>query len=346
MEYKVIGINSGLGVSLYPFKWDLIANLEERGIFHTKNDELWKANFKKPLFRKYEDMIAHLKSEKIKPNIIISSPDCGSGSILRYSRSKKLGDHTKNHSLLTFFRSIKEIKPRFFLFENLEGLFKSFPEKRFDKMLKKYHLVKHIGSVAEYGNSQISRVRLVVVGIKKKYKPEKSLEYWKDIFSIPKIFYAPKTCADLYGDLPETSLSKLGHIRELPGITITMHSRCRMTIDKAREIWQTQLVNKKRWEVKDRKYTTAPGVYRNLLNDYPATARKANRQFDHNGRMLTPRQLARVQGVPDTFQIYNDENNTNYWINKGRTLVTKTPPMEISKWFVYCLDNFFKLNSK
>lgn len=343
MEYRVIGVNSGMGVSLFPFKWDLIANLEERAIFHTKGDKTWVANFKKPLFRKYEDLTKFLEKEKIKPNIIISSPDCGSGSILRLSRAKKLGNHRENKSLATFIRAVLDIKPRFFLFENLETLFESIPEKEFDEVFEKYHLIKHIKSVAEFGNSQITRKRLVIVGVKKKFRPERNFDFWEDVFSIPRAFYHPKGCDKLYGDLPKAMDSSIGHVRELPGQMVTMYSGFKCTVGQATTHWQTQLVNKKRWEVTDRKFSTAPGVYRNLATDYPATARKANRQFDHHGLMLTPRQLARIQGVPDSFKIYYEEGDHQYWINKGRALVTKTPPMEISDWFLYCLDNLEKL---
>lgn len=342
MEFKVLGINSGIGVSLHPFKWHLIGNMEQRGIFHTKKDEQWKSNFKAPLWRTYEDCKNWLSNEKIKPNIIISSPDCGSGSILRLSRAKKLGDHNKNESLQTFIQSVQELKPRFFLFENLDGLFKSIPEEKFDKIFKKYHLVKYTTSVSAFSNSQVSRKRLVVVGIKK--KAGIPIEKCKEIFSLSSLPPHLKTCRALYGDLPEGMDSKICHIRELPGNIVTMYSRFKLTIGEIRKIWQTEFAGKKRWEVKDRKFTTAPGVYRNLAEDYPATARKANRQFDHNGQMLTPRQLARIQGVPDSFKLHCEEPNYGYWINKGRVSVTKTPPYEVSVWFKECLENYYFKN--
>jgi site-specific DNA-cytosine methylase len=338
MEFRVLGINSGIGVSLHPFKWDLIGNLEIRGVFHSKKDDQWKANFKTPLFKKYNELKTFLKKEKVKPNIIISSPDCGSGSILRLSRAKKLGNHKKNESLLVFFKAIKKYKPRYFLFENLETLFQSFPKEEFEQLLKKYRLIYHVGPVSKWGNSQIHRKRLVIVGVKKKYHPEID---WEKVFSIPAYLDNPQYCEKLYGDLPEHQVMNMGHVRELPGNLITMYAGFKCTIAQAKNHWQTELHNKKRWEVKGRKFSTAPGVYRNLAQDYPATARKANRQFDHNGHMLTPRQLARVQGVPDQFNIYVSEENIGYWINKGRCAVTKTPPYEISVWFKQCLDDLY-----
>jgi asparagine synthase (glutamine-hydrolysing) len=48
-----------------------------------------------------------------------------------------------------------------------------------------------------------------------------------------------------------------------------------------------------------------PGVYRNLANEYPLTARKQNRQFNSLGYIMSPRELARIQGLPDDFKIRN-----------------------------------------
>ena len=337
MIIKVLGINSGLGVSLYPFRPYLIGNIETRRVFHTKKDEQWQSNFTKPLHKDFRTGIEWAKTQK--PNVVIGSPDCGAGSVLRYSRAKELGDNNKNKSLLEFIEGVKTLKPKFFLFENLEGLFKSFKEKKFDKVFKKYHLIKYNVPVSVFGNSQTTRKRLVVVGIRKSL-PEQD---WNDIFSIDPELNNPKTCDRLYGDLMDFTSSSIGHVRELPGNSITMYAGYKITIAEATRHWQTELEGKRRWEVKGRKFINAPGVYRNRAEDFPNTARKASRQFDHHGKMLTPRQLARIQGVPDSFKIFISESNLGYWINKGRLTVTKSPPMEISTWFRDCLERYMEL---
>jgi site-specific DNA-cytosine methylase len=48
---------------------------------------------------------------------------------------------------------------------------------------------------------------------------------------------------------------------------------------------------------------------------------------------MSPRELARIQGVPDSFKIHLDKDNLQYWINKGRASVTKCPPYQIAQWF-------------
>lgn len=340
-NYNVLGISSGFGVSLFPFKERLVANIEGRGIFYTPKCEQWKLNFGKiPIYRTLPPEKSHF------PNIdvVISSPDCGSGSIFRLSRAKKLGNHNKNASLLMFFTGIKLYKPKFFYFENLDGLFKSFKEKKFRKILKKYRLVIYNEPVSAWGNSQIHRKRLVIIGIRKDL-PKRL----KKCFRLPKSGEL-KTCLELYGDLngkafgpmKDEALLRLAALREPIDSVISIHARKKMSLADIRDEWRNRLKGKKRWEVEGGNFSTAPGVYRNMDDDYPATARKANRQFDQEGYTLTPRHLARIQGIPDHFHIHIDPDKPGYWINKGRTVVTKTPPYEISVWFKSCLKKAFK----
>lgn len=338
--YQVIGISSGGGVSLFPFKKHLIGNIESRAIFHTPHNNQWEANFGKiPLYRDFK----FFQKGYIPADVVISSPDCGSGSVLRFSRAKKMGDHKKNHSLALFFEGIQLYQPYFFLFENLDGLFKSFPRDEFTQILNNYRLIIHSAPVSMWGNSQIHRKRLVIVGIREDISPKVDR-----YFKLPDYRDQNQTCKELYGDLDNVrSFSDAvdkAHIREDLFQEITIYAGKKMLVSEIMKHWQSELKGKRRWEVTDRKFTTAPGVYRNRGNDYPATARKANRQFDHHGLMLTPRQLARIQGVPDDFKILVHDQKLGYWINKGRALVTKTPPMEISQWFKRKLDKTKNLN--
>jgi site-specific DNA-cytosine methylase len=333
MNYKVLGVSAGGGVSLYPFKKHLTMNIESRSIFHTPDEIQWKANFGDIPFTHGKNLVCDGY-----PDVIISSPDCGSGSILRMSRAKKYGNHKENYSLTIFFAAITMGKPKFFLFENLEGLFRSYSLEDFQKMVPNYRLIIHNASVAFWGNSQIHRKRLIIVGIRKDLSP-KIDKYFK----LPDYRHKNKTCRELYGDLDDIWADlRLGHVREDPKELCTIHAGRKLKILEIMK-WWLENPNAKRWKVEGKKFTTAPGVYRNRLKDYPATARKANRQFDHNGYMLTPRQLARIQGIPDEFILYISRDKLNYWINKGRALVTKTPPYEISVWFKKKLEKTYKI---
>jgi site-specific DNA-cytosine methylase len=342
MDYKVLGVSAAMGVSLHPFGPHVIGNIESRAIFQSQGDRQWNINFKGiPLWKKEYPT-------NLEPDVVIGSPDCGSGSILRMSRAKEYGNHKENKSLALFMKGVDQYNPKFFLFENLDGLFKSFPEEEFDAAFPNYRLVKHVASVAQWGNSQLTRVRLIVVGIRKDL-PKKIDKRFK----LPNYRDRMKTCFELYGDLDEPkglykgSESKLstafGHMREATTSPVTMYGGYKTTLGDVKKEWNTTLKGSKRYIADGRKYKTAPGVYRNTKLCYPATARKAQRQFDHNGLVLTPRQLARIQGVPDDFRIYLSVDKLNYWLNKARAAVTKTPPYEISVWFKRKLEKTYNL---
>ena len=79
---KVLGVSAGQGALLFPFKENLVANIEPRAVFHTKNEEQWKLNFGDTPFLRNE------LPDNIKADVIISSPDCGASSIMRLYKVK------------------------------------------------------------------------------------------------------------------------------------------------------------------------------------------------------------------------------------------------------------------
>ena len=77
-KLKVLGVSAGAGILLFPFRKNLIANIETRGVFYTKGLEQWKLNF---------GGISYYKNETF--------PDCKSRlwSIFYYEafKSKRIG---------------------------------------------------------------------------------------------------------------------------------------------------------------------------------------------------------------------------------------------------------------
>jgi site-specific DNA-cytosine methylase len=326
---EVLGVNGGNGVILFPFKKYLIANVEPRSLFKTPGNVQWKANFgsipliNESTFDKCWDKYDSLDLNN--PDIIVGAPDCGDSSVLSYSRRKKLGNPKENLSLLLFFEFVNRLQPKVFMMENLPKLLETISTSDFDEQFPQYELIYHTQSVGQWGNSQLSRVRLVVVGIRRDIATKELRKGLKTLFRVRSLKYSGVLISNL-GD-------STGQETEDPGESITLYAGYKDLISNITQEWNTRLVGKKRWTVEGRNFTTAPGVYRNVEFDYPATARKANRQFNHKGLMMSPRELARIQGVPNRFIIYMEKSRLNFWINKGRTTLTKTPPMEISRWF-------------
>lgn len=337
---NVLGICGGNGVILYPFRKYLIANLETRSLFKTTGNPQWKANFGEiPLINEATAEKCWEKYDKLNlksPDVIIGAPDCGDSSILSYSRRKKLGNPKENLSLLLYFESIDRLKPKIFLMENLPKLLETITKDDFTEIFNQYELIYHTCSVSQWGNSQIARVRLVLIGVRRDIKTPELVKCLSKPYKVRSLKYS--------GKLGLNMGAATGQETEHPSESITLYAGYKDKISNITWEWNTRLRGKKRWTVEGRKFSTAPGVYRNLADDYPATARKANRQFNPNGSMMSPRELARIQGVPDRFIIYMEKARLNYWINKGRVTVTKTPPMEISRWFKLQLCKHLKLD--
>lgn len=334
MKLKVLGVNCGNGVMIYPFKDHLLANIETRSDYGTPDDIQWKLNFGSIPLYKQKPKLKRFKGV----NIVISHPTCGHSSMLAYSRGKKLGDGKADKTMKLFVKTIDYLKPQVFLFENLVTLFKSFPELEFDQVFGDYHLRKIVDSVSIFGNSQVSRERLVIVGVRKDQK------FWKTAdFPIPsKNTISLKQVWELEWGLGKRDES-LCNVREADDKVVCMEKNFKkLNLAQVREIWNSKkMEGKKKWDATTTgkgNMRNLPGVYRNLATDFPLTARKQNRQFNSNGFIMSPRELARIQGIPDTFKLWYDPSRDQYSINKARTTATKCPPFEIGQWFFNCIS--------
>lgn len=342
MKLKVLGIACGNGVMVYPFKEHLVANIEPRSEYKTPGNIQWHLNFgETSLFNAGTDKPLSFKRIK-KCNIIISHPTCGYSSALAYSRGKKLGDGKKDNTLALFITAVKKVKPKLFLFENLTALFKSFPESEFDSIFKGYTLIKYNVPMSAFGNSQISRQRLVIIGIRKGENIFTSSDFLlpkQESIKLKKVFELESKLV-----YPNTALC---HIREDENLVVCMEKNFRkLTLKEIKAEWNSKkYINRKKWDATTTgkgKMKNLPGVYRNLADGYPLTARKQNRQFNSKGDIMSPRELARIQGIADSFKLWYDPKTKQYCINKARITATKTPPMELGQYFYQCITNKLK----
>lgn len=322
---NVLGICAGNGVCLYPFKlnpnFNLIGNVEPRSIFYTKCQKQWKSNFGNlPMVKLLEE----IKCQKV--DVIIGHPDCGDSSILRMSRSKSFGDVLSNRSLNIFIDSINLFTPSYFLLENLPGLLKNLSiEELSERFGGRYTLSKVVAPVSLFGNSQVSRVRLVIVGTLVNIPP----------CTFPKSYPHDPLNAEAF-ELGLEPLPELGHVREpLSKLCNLYHPDGRRQIAywEAMERWVELGPSAKRWPVGG-VMNNQPGVSRNIVGEPPLTVRKQNRQFGTQGYVLSPREMANIQGVPSCFKIFINQDQIVYWLNKSRASVTKTMPYEIGLWFM------------
>lgn len=326
---NVLGISAGQGALLFPFRKHLLGNIEPRGVFHTPGEEQWKANFGDIPF--YKGYCLQEFDEKI--DIIISSPDCGASSIMRLSKVKELGNPKDNRSLSLVIEGINYYKPKIFLIENLPRLLSLLPNEYLQEALKDYKLIFHERSVSDYGNSQVSRKRLVIVGVHKK-AGKKYLNAFNEVFQVK----TPTITRELlfespYGsnyNIPIEKTLAMYDYRKLP-------AKKNLTVRKIQLLWNSDFKNEKKWPIKTAKMSTLPGVYRLELDKAPLTLRPVDRQFRPDGYPLGILDFKAIMGFPKAYKIFMDEGNYLYWLNKARYTIAKGSVYEVGIWFKKCL---------
>lgn len=329
-KIRVLGIAAGQGALLYPFlnqeKCKIIANIEPRGVFHTPKEEQWKLNFGKiPFTRGGFD-------PNWKPNVIVSSPDCGASSIMRLSKVKQLGNPEENKSLNLVVEGILFYQPRIFLIENLPRLLSLIPKSYFEEAFKDYHLIFHEFSVSEFGNSQVSRKRLIIIGVKSRAY----LKYLQHIFPVNKLKFTRDTL--------EPAQTGRNNINYLPPLnkTLAMYdyrklpNKICLTVQQIHDLWVEDFKNEKKWPIKTAKMATLPGVYRLEADKYPLTVRPADRQFRPDGWPLGIQDFRKIMGFPKSYKLFMDDSTEKsyiYWLNKARYALAKGSVYEVGLWF-------------
>lgn len=328
-KLKILGVCGGNGVILYPIRRYVIGNIEDRGVFKTDKNLQWYMNFKVP----FVDDLMVAKFLFSSPDIIIGAPDCGHSSILGNTGKKKKKARTtavENSSVRMFFQSIIDYKPKIWIMENLPALLNQITMSDLKEQFPEYRLIFHTMSMAELGNSQKTRKRLIIIALQKDLPAELFMA-----FSDVEKQNEPKTVGELLSDLKEDN-PKNGNIREKSSKKIKMGKKS-FTFGEIQEGWLGKKLSKEKyWPLDLDKIDSPyiPGVYRLFEDNYPQTIRQDPRQFRPDGLPLSPRELARIQGIPDRFKLYIPEDSTkeSYYINKARITVAKGAPYELGLW--------------
>ena len=332
---RVLGVAAGGGALLLPFLNDktykILGNVEPRAVFHTKKEENWRLNFGKIPF---ETAFFDLKK---RPDIIVGSPDCGASSTMRLSKVKELGNPESNRTINLLIQAVLTYKPGIFLLENVPKLLNLMPIEMWKKIFKKYDLLFHNHSMLDLGNSQASRKRLLIIGVKKG-SSKFNKENFQRIFQVN----TPKVTRNLleapYFDggnnnymPPKNKILAMYDYRKLP-------EKENLTVKRIHYLWTHDFRSEKKWPIKTAKMSTLPGVYRLESDRPPLTVRPADRQFRPDGWPLGINDIRNIMGFPDTFKVYYDENDPIYWLNKARNVFAKGAVVETGIWFKRCLE--------
>lgn len=326
-KLKILGVCQGQGALLFPLKKYVVGNIEPRGCFHTPKEEQWKINFGEiPFVRSYEEFIKHYEG---KIDVILSSANCGASSVLSYSRKKSLGKPKEDATITLLIEMIKLYKPKLFILENLPRLLDLFPLTEWEEILPDYEFIVHNHSVMEFGNSQKSRKRLILIGFKKKLSSK-----FKNVFTNVFQVNTPKFTRELLECSRQYTIFNYheANNKKVPMYDYREKEKGNLTLKQIKKLWTTDFKDHYKWPVNSARMKTLPGVYRNHLDKYPMTVRPSSRQFNPDGSIMGIRDYLVIQGFPNKFKVYIDEDNLGYWINKARIALTKGPVYEIGLW--------------
>jgi len=324
----VLGLSAGSGILPYAFKDQFIfGNIEVRSDYYISSLPLqWDLNFDSITTAHKKGYLAF---DRNSVDIILSQPKCGNSSVLAYSRGKQMTSHKNEPSLDLSLNGIRHIRPKVFLIENLPALLNSYSEKDLKQLFPQYYLIFHNNvSMIKFGNSQKTRKRLIIVGVLKALRGSAKIRnYAREIFPVS----VPKHTGLLIEGCPEN-----GFFRPDINERIAIYGGRQMTYVEIQKMWGS-IPTKKRLATPNERFNSAPGVYRDLADDWPATVRKSNRCFAPYGLPYTPRERARIMGLPDTFLIADPTTHPyispKTLFNKGCISATQGPAYEIGLWF-------------
>lgn len=333
-ELTVLGVCGAQGALLHPLrKCKIIGNIEPRGVFHSPGEEQWKINFGDiPFLRSLNDLP---KCPKV--DILVGSPSCGHSSIFSYSRKKSLGNPKNEVTINLFCESIRQFNPGIWLMENLPKMLNIIPLTEWEKQYPGYKLLSICHSMADFGNSQVNRERLVLIGIRKDYKLKP--EFFKKIFKVQKIRRVYQLEKEIRAELnyseDNSKRVPMYDSRKIKGGVKPKN----LTLKEVHWYWNHDYKDEYKWPMPNTKMNTLPGVYRNRKNGYPMTARPSSRQFAPSGWNMGLEEYRVIMGFPTTFKVYMDLSRKEYWLNKGRNTLTKGACYEVGVWFRKCIKN-------
>lgn len=328
-KLKVLGVCGAQGALLYPLRRHLIGNIEPRAVFHTPKEEQWKLNFDQVPFERSLESLG-----EVQPDVIVGSPSCGHSSVFSYSRKKSLGKPREDPCLSLFLSSIKRLEPKIFILENLPKLMDLIPEPEWKENLPNYRLIVHCHSVVDFGNSQVSRKRLILVGIREDISQKVDKKF-------SRVFSVRSSKPFKVREIPDKIREEL-NFRDADDRKMSMYkywdtSKTTLTVKEIRELWTGKFKKEYKWPMKTQKMKTLPGVYRNRLDAYPLTIRPSSRQFNPEGNPMGLEEFRVIMGFPKSYKVFFDSHNPTYWLNKGRNSLSKGSVYECGIWAKRCL---------
>lgn len=301
-EYTYIDLFTGAG--------GLYRGCKDAGMKHLLSVELWKPAIETlkhnyPDINLYEGDIRDLQGEELMSllngkecDLICGGPPCQGFSTI----GKRLQKDPRNELVFEFIRIVKEVKPKFFIMENVKGLLSSNNGIMRELILEEFEdigysrAISKVISADDYGVPQ-KRQRVFFFGVRDDIQLKHNLEF-------PLPIEEKTTVGDAIMDLMGKENLIPNHVPMNHNVTVVNRIKC---IPEGGGIPSEGLPEDvaygSRSDYKNNKLKNFSHVYKRLDRNKPATTMVPG----HNAfplhpvadRSLTVREAARIQTFPD-----------------------------------------------
>ena len=176
-KLRALGVTSGIGSMLLGARqagFEVVGNFEWRKYYHKKDAEgknTFTENFPGAFFTQQYPQDHPEWLEKCKNiDIIFGHGECGHASALNFSNKNYKTQQEGTSDIPKLVKAVAVIKPKFFALDNLPASCQGMPLSEYHKLLPEYDIFPEWVSNYHYGNVQLNRKRMFMVGALKTEK--------------------------------------------------------------------------------------------------------------------------------------------------------------------------------